>query len=290
MGSCNCLIAHCLSAWRSKLPEYLSTVGRLLSSITIALKTDFIFLGSKITIDGDWSHEISSKLLFGRKGMTKLNKQKHHFADKSPYCQSYGFFSSHVRMWELDHKGRRTDTCKSWCWRRLLWVPWSARRSNQSILKEINSEYSLEGLMLELKFQYFSHLVRRADSLEKTLMLGKFESKRRRGWQRLKWLDIITDSIDMNLSKLQEIAEDRGVWRAAVHGVANCWTQLSEWRTMRTGKILPVNIFTLTSISWIPTDARTPFPCSLLSLIHVGSSFQASYLCCKGFSLKNARY
>ena len=125
------------------------------------------------------------------------------------------------------------------------------------------------------------------NSLEKTLVLGQFEGKRRRGWQRMKWLDSITDSIDMTLRKLQEIAEDRGVWCAAVHRIANCWTQLSDWRTMRTGKVLPVNIFTLTSISWIPTDARTPFPCSLLPLIHIGSSSHASYLFCKGFSFKN---
>ena len=125
---------------------------------------------------------------------------------------------------------RRIDAFKLWCWRRLLRVPWTARRSNQSILKKINPK-SLEGLMLELKLQSFGHLMRRADSFEKTLMLGKIESKRRRGWQRLRWLDSITDAMDVNLSKLWERVEDRGAWSAVVYGVAKSWTQLSDWMT-----------------------------------------------------------
>ena len=117
-----------------------------------------------------------------------------------------------------------------WFWRRLLRVPWTARRSNQSILKEINPEYSLEGLMLKLKLQYFGHLMWRADSLENTLILEKIGGKRRREWQRKKWLDSITDSMDMNLSKLQEMVKDRGVWHATVHGVTKNQTWLSNWR------------------------------------------------------------
>ena len=138
--------------------------------------------------------------------------QRNHFTNKSPYRQSYSFSSSHVQMWLLDHKKaecQTIDAFKLWCQRKLSRVPWTARRSNQSILKEINSEYSLEGLMLKLKLQYFGHLMWRTNSLEKTLMLGKIEGRRRRGQQRMRWLDSIPDSMDMSLSKLQEIARTR---------------------------------------------------------------------------------
>ena len=157
----------------------------------------------------------------------QIQKQRHYFANKGPPSQGYGFSSSRVWMWELDCK--ESWALKKWCfwtvcWRRLLRVPWTARRSSQSILKEISPEYSLEGLIVKLKLQYFGHLMWRANSLEETLMLEKIEAERRRGQQRMSWWDSITNSVVMNLRKLWELVEDRGAWHAAIHGVAKSQT------------------------------------------------------------------
>ena len=224
-----------------KRPIYILKKLRSLGSITawqiewekVKVVTDFLFLGSKITGDCDYSREISRQLLLGRKAMTKLDSvlksrdiillTKIHIVKAMVFpVVTYGCESWTVK--KAEHQ--RTDVFELWCQRRLPKVPWTARRSNQSVLKEINPEYSLEGLMLKLKFQYFGHLMQTANSSDKSM--GKIEGRRRRGHQRMRWLNSITDAMNMNLGKHQELVRDRVAWRAAVHGVTKSQTRLGN--------------------------------------------------------------
>ena len=205
-----------------------------------------LFLGgSKITADGDCSHEIKRCLLLGGKVMTNLDSilksrditlsTKVHLVKAMVFpVVTYGCESWTVK--KAEHQ--RIDAFELGCWRRLLRVPWTARRSNQSILKDISPEYSLEGLMLKLRLQYFGHLMRRADSLEKTLMLWGIWCRRRRGWQRMKWLDGITNLMDVSLSELHELVMGREAWHAVIHGVAKSQTRLSNWTELNPTEVL----------------------------------------------------